>query len=147
MFLQSNNHFFLPALSGCPVYWFLIQSWRMSSGTCWWRQKSSGFSTKGAHINSWWKCKLVQDFWRDSGSLYQETEKKIIPFHPVSLFLGIQLIDIIRDLVRNHCPKIITQSENKCIFMQHFSQHLMFLNYLCYEHVPQLLYLCIFFQS
>ena len=110
MFLQSNNHFFLPALSGCPVYWFLIQSWRMSSGTCWWRQKSSGFSTKGAHINSWWKCKLVQDFWRDSGSLYQETEKKIIPFHPVSLFLGIQLIDIIRDLVRNQCPKIITKS-------------------------------------
>ena len=53
---------------------------------------------------------MVQDFWRDSGSLYQETEKKIIPFHPVSLFLGIQLIDIIRDLVRNQCPKIITKS-------------------------------------
>lgn len=37
-------------------------------------------------------------------------KKKIIPFHPVNLFLGIQLIDIIRDLVRNQCPKIITKS-------------------------------------
>ena len=46
-----------------------------------------------------------------------------------------------------HCPEIITQSENKCISMQLFSQHLMFLNYLLYEHVPQLLYLGIFSQS